>query len=116
MLDTNHHFYDIGSKIVQKYMSNRVRIFLSCANPPFNSIFPVINLSFYSQHAAFKLRQETAKYHEEDNGMITAARKIAQKFQQMAKYTKCIQDIERQREKYGNRSLDLRSVRSPQFC
>jgi hypothetical protein len=34
------------------------------------------------------LRQETAKYMEEDNDMITAARKIAQKFQQMAKYTK----------------------------
>ena len=42
----------------------------------------------FSQHAAFKLRQETAKYIEEDNDMITAARKIAQKFQQMAKYTK----------------------------
>jgi len=40
------------------------------------------------EHAAFKLRQETAKYSEEDNDMITAARKIAQKFQQMAKYTK----------------------------
>ncbi|XP_063685744.1 vinculin-like isoform X7 [Bolinopsis microptera] len=40
------------------------------------------------EHAAFKLRQETAKYIEEDNDMIAAARKIAQKFQQMAKYTK----------------------------
>merc|ERR1712113_634009 len=40
-----------------------------------------------------KLRRETAKYHEEDNGMITAARKIAQKFQQMAKYTKGRREI-----------------------
>ncbi|KAL5267420.1 hypothetical protein ACHWQZ_G004455 [Mnemiopsis leidyi] len=46
------------------------------------------NFSLIIRHAAFKLRQETAKYVEEDNDMITAARKIAQKFQQMAKYTK----------------------------
>ena len=47
-----------------------------------------MSLTDTPQHAAFKLRQETAKYYEDENDMITAARKIAQKFQQMAKYTK----------------------------
>ena len=59
-----------------------------------------INLTSF-QHAAFKLRQETAKFVEEDNDMITAARKIAQKFQQMAKYTKYVNEDKSQDKEKG---------------